>query len=260
MRVLILLCASLPAAHAQQPFLTDDTGVAQTHHLHLELMTEHDWLQKEAYPTLRQNTTRVQLTYGLLDRVEIGFDTPLLSIYNDHRIGTPNAFGFGDLDLQLKCNLRTERPDSRWPAFSLGLFVELPTGNPANQLGSGLADYWLNGIVQKALSDRLTLHLNSGILFSGNTLTGAIGIRSSRGSVFTGSSSLTYKLNDKWLMGAELAGALTNKFDLGKGQLQSLVGATYSFRKAIGLNLALTGGKFEGSPRLGGSVGVSVDF
>jgi hypothetical protein len=260
MRLLVLLLSTGTVAIAQQPFLTDDADTSQLHHFHLELLTEHDLLQRSAYPTVRQNTTRLQLTYGLLERLEIGVDGPLLSIYTAAQCGTSGASGFGDLDLQMKYRLLPEKENSKWPAFTVGIYVEVPTGNPRNQLGSGIADYWLNGIVQKALTPRITYRLNSGILFSGNTLTGAIGIRSSRGLVFTGASSFTAALSKRWLIGGEIAGALTQQFDLGKGQLQVQVGAKFALRKSMALDFAVTGGKFEGSPRLGGAFGISVDF
>jgi len=259
-RLLPLVFGIALAGRAQQPFLTDDADVTDVRHFHLELLTEHDLLQRGAYPVLRQNTTRLQVTYGLLDRLEIGFDDPLLFIYNDRPAGIPNAYGLGDLDLQMKYNLRREQKDSRMPAISLGLYIEVPTGDPANQLGSGIADYWLNTIAQKTITDRITLRVNAGILFSGNTLTGAVGIKSTRGAVFTGASSLTYRLNKRWLLGGEVAGGLTDQFGLGKAQLQTQFGAKYALWKSLGLDFAVTGGKFEGSPRLGGAFGISVDF
>ncbi len=257
---LFLLAVITWTASAQQPFLTDDADVTALRHVHMELLTEHDLLQHSAYPALRQNTTRLQVTYGLLNGMEIGFDDPLLFIYNDDPAGVPNAFGLGDLDLQMKYNLRQERQSSRMPAVSLGLYIELPTGNPANQLGSGIADYWLNAIAQKRINDRITLRVNTGLLFSGNTLTGVIGVKSTRGAVFTGASSVTYQFNRRWLLGGEIAGALTDQFGLGKAQVQTQFGAKYALRKSLGLDFAITGGRFEGSPRVGGAFGISVDF
>ncbi len=257
---LLLALAAAQQAHAQQPFLTDDADTAAKRHFHLEILSELDRLQSLAYPTLRQNTTRIQLTYGLLERLEVGFDGPLLAIYNARGTDTPNAFGFGDLNLQMKYRLHSEGDDSIWPAVTVALYIEVPTGDSSNQLGSGLADYWLNVILQKKLTPRLTAHLNSGLLFSGNTLTGAIGIRGTRGRVYTGASSLTYQLTPKWLIGVEVAGAATQQSSLGKAQLQSQLGAKYMINKVIGLDFALTGGKFEGSPRVGAAFGVSFDF
>jgi len=260
MRLLWLLPFAAIVGSAQQPFLTDDADTAPRRHLHLELLNEYDALQKTSYPALRQNTTRVQLNFGLTNQLEVGLDAPLISIHNATSSGTPDAFGFGDLDLQAKYRIRTERADSNWPSLAVGMYIEVPTGNPRNQLGSGLADYQLNAIVQKKLSSRITYRLNSGMLFSGNTLTGAVGIRSTHGFVFTGSSSLTVRLTERWLVGGDIAGALTQQFDLQKGQLQVLFGGKYALSKSIGLDFAATGGKFEGSPRAGALFGISIDF
>ncbi len=256
----LVLSVCVGTIHAQQPFLTDDTDTAPLHHIHLELLNEFDRLQDSAFPTLRQNTSRFQMTYGLLSNVEIGFDVPLLSIFNSRSADLPDAFGPGDLDLQVKYRVHDEHAGSPLPAATLALYVEAPTGNSKNQLGSGIADYWLNGILQKGLTERLTVRLNSGLLFSGNTLTGAVGIRSPRGRVFTGSSSITYQCRPRLLVGAEIAGAFTQQSDLGKAQVQVLGGGKFLLRKSVGLDFAVTGGKFEGSPRVGGSLGISLDF
>jgi len=37
-------------------------------------------------------------------------------------------------------------------------------------------------------------------------------------------------------------------------------GGKYMLSRSVGLDFAATGGKFEGSPRLGGAFGVSIDF
>lgn len=259
-RTVFAIFAAAAIASAQQPFLTDDADTAPFRHFHVEVLSQFDQLQRLAYPTLHQSTNRVQVTYGLLERLEVGMDGPLLSIFNAANSGLPNALGLGDLDFQAKYRVHTETPGSRWPSFTMGLYIEVPTGDPARQLGSGVADYWLNGILQKRLSTRWTYRLNSGVLFSGNTLTGAIGIQSSRGRVYTGANSLTYQITPKWLIGAELAGAHTEQLNLGKSQLQALFGSKYMVNKVLGLDFALTGGKFEGSPRAGAAFGFSVDF
>jgi hypothetical protein len=246
--------------HAQQPFLTDDADVTSPGAFHLELLTEHDLLQHTAYPHLRQTTTRLQFTYGLSKHLEVGVDGPMIQIVNATASHLDNAFGLGDVDFQAKYCLWAEREGSRRPAISFAFAMELPTGNTTNQLGSGIADYWLNGIVQKSLGARTTLRINTGILFSGNTLTGVIGVQSARGAVFTGGSSITHKLGERWIIGVEIAGALTQQFELGKGQLQVQFGGKFALRKRVSLDYAVTGGRFEGSPRLGGALGLSVDF
>lgn len=49
------------------------------------------------------------MTYGIMHRMEIGFDDPLLFIYNDRKTGIPNAYSVRDLDLQMKYNVRKEQ-------------------------------------------------------------------------------------------------------------------------------------------------------
>jgi hypothetical protein len=91
-------------------------------------------------------------------------------------------------------------------------------------------------------------------------LTGVLGLKATRGVVLTGASSVTYRVNKRWLVGGEVAGPLTSQFDLGKAQLQTQLGAKYALRKSLGLDFAITGGRFEGSPRVGGPFGISADF
>ena len=260
MKFCALLFVLAMDAVAQQPFLTDDADMAAVRHFHLELLAEYDRLPGTSYPVLSQSTNRFQLTYGALNNLEIGVDGPIIAIFNAPEFHSANAMGLGDVNLQLKYRLRKEVSTSAWPAFTIALYVELPTGNPQNQLGSGVADYWLNGIVQKTLTPKLTYRLNTGILFSGNTLTGAIGIRAARGRVYTGASSLTFQSSNRLLLGIEVAGALTQQFELGKAALQTQFGGKYSLTKTIGIDFGITGGKFEGSPRLGALLGLSFDF
>ena len=251
---------SVGTPHVQQVFLTGDADTSAKHYFHLELRNEYDRVQDIFYPMLRQNTSRFQLTFGILNNLEIGFDEPLILIRKDKSMGNPDVLGPGDLNLQVKYRLRDEHPNSRLPAITFGLYIEVPTGNSRNQLGSGIADYWLNVILQKSITKRITIRLNSGILFSGNTLTGAIGIRTTKGRVFTGSSSVTFQWTPRLLIGCEIAGAATQQADLGKAQLQTLGGGTFLLRKGVGLDFAITQGKYEGSPKFGGALGISFDF
>ncbi len=172
MCALVFFLLSIPATtHAQQPFYTDDADVTDKKKLHFQLSNEYDILQRAAYPSLRQNTTVFELDYGLLNGVEIGVDGPLIAISNS-RVTTPKTpFGLGDLDFHIKYNFLKEREGSRLPALSATFNVELPTGNAREQIGSGLTDYFLNGILQKSVSKKTKLRLNGGILFAGNTTT-----------------------------------------------------------------------------------------
>ena len=260
MCALVFFLLSIPATtHAQQPFYTDDADVTDKKKLHFQLSNEYDILQRAAYPSLRQNTTVFELDYGLLNGVEIGVDGPLIAISNS-RVTTPKTpFGLGDLDFHIKYNFLKEREGSRLPALSATFNVELPTGNAREQIGSGLTDYFLNGILQKSVSKKTKLRLNGGILFAGNTTTGEIGIKS-RGKVFVGGASLVKQVTPKLDLGAELTGAVTSSLKLTRGQLQTLIGGNYAVTKKMTFDFGILAGKFAASPRAGVQLGISVDF
>ena len=257
--LLLLLVFGAATIHAQQPFYTDNADVTDKKKFHLQIGNEYDILQRSAYPSLRQNTTVFELDYGLFNGVEIGVDGPLIAISNS-RITTPKSvFGFGDLDFHLKYNFLKEREGSRLPALTATVNVELPTGNASKQLGSGVMDVFLNGILQKSLTKKTMLRLNGGILFSGNTTTGDIGIKT-RGKVFVGGVSLVKQITPKLDLGAELTGAVTSSLKLSRGQLQTLIGGNYALTKKMTFDFGVVGGKFAASPRVGVQLGISVDW
>lgn len=247
------------AVQAQQPFVTDDADVTPKGRFHFEFSNEFDLLQRSAFPNLKQNTADFELDYGVFEGVEIGLAAPLLTIFNGTGTNPKTVTGVGDLNLSVKYNFRKEQENSRVPALTLAFNFELPTGDTERQLGSGLADFSLNGILQKSLNQRTKLRLNGGILFSGNEATGAIGIKS-RGTVYTAGGSLVRQFTPKLQLGVELTGAVTTQFQLGKGQLQTLVGGNYLFRDSLSFDFAILGGKHAASPRVGVQLGVSIDF
>ncbi|HKR62013.1 MAG TPA: hypothetical protein VJS64_20160, partial [Pyrinomonadaceae bacterium] len=128
------------------------------------------------------------------------------------------------------------------------------------QTGSGVTDYWLYGILQKSLTKRTTGRLNGGVLFTGNSATGLVGIRATRGQVFTLNGSLVRVFTPKLTLGIELFGGFTSNAELGRGQLVSQVGASYSVREDLALTFGVLAGRFSGSPSVGVHVGMAYDF
>jgi len=257
--VLLLFVLGATAAKAQQPFSTDNADVTDRNKFHFQLANQFDILQRSAYPSLRQNTTVFELDYGLANGVEIGVDGPLIAISNSKITIPKSVFGFGDLDFHVKYNFLKEREGSHRPALAATINLELPTGDAGKQLGSGVVDVFLNGILQKSLTKKTVARLNGGILFSGNTTTGEIGIKS-RGKVFVGGASLVKQITQKLDLGVELTGALTNSLKLSRGQLQTQFGGNYLFRKNASFDFGIVGGKFAASPRVGVQLGISVDW
>ena len=254
----MLLCSTI--AHSQIPFYTDDADTTGKGKFHLEVYNEHDLLQKTDYPTKRQNTLVFTLDYGLTKRLELGINGPLITLFNARTIEPRRVVGQGDVQFGLKYRLRDEREASRLPALAAVFYIEAPTGSTEKQLGSGLTDYYLYGIAQKTLTKRTTGRVNGGVIFSGNSSTGLVGIRTQRGQVYTGNLSLVRGYTNKLSLGAEVFGAIPSNFTLNRGQLTGQVGGDYSLNNHLTLTFGLLGGRFTASPRAGLHLGFAYDF
>jgi hypothetical protein len=257
----ILLCCALwgtGSVVAQMPFYTDNADVTDPGTLHFEFFNEFDGLQSAQYPDLRQNTFNYKVNYGLPHGLEFDIDAPYLSIYRG--AGSQTSNGPGDTDMGIKWNFRKSTRPLRVPALSTSLYIEFPTGDTSQQLGSGLTDYWLNSIAQEPFTEKTRLNANFGFLFAGNTSTGVLGVQTTRGHVYTGGLSLLHDFNPHLTLGAEAYGAVADNSGLGKDQLQGLAGGWYQVNKRVAITFALLGGSHIASPRIGGQAGFEIDF
>ena len=259
LRLLPLVCVLCicEAMHAQLPFYTDDPAVTEAGKWHFEFFDEYDALQLQ-YPNLRQNTANFKLNYGLPHNLELDVDAPYLGI--QRAAGNEPSDGVGDTNLGIKWNCHRESTGSRLPALGARLYIEVPTGDASQQLGSGLTDYWLNFIGQKSLSQKTRITGNLGVLFAGNTSTGVVGTQNTRGQVYTGGLSMLHDFSSKVTLGGELYGAYAENGNLGRGQLQAMAGGQFSVRDGLQLCFGLLGGKYVASPRLGAQIGFAMDF
>lgn len=253
----LILITSRPL-QAQMPFYTDDTDLTAPGTLHIEAFDEVDALQSTQFPDLRQNTANIKINIGLPRRLELDLDAPYLTIYRAP--GSRISRGVGDTDMGVKWEAHETSPASRLPAFAFSFYVEFPTGNTRQELGSGLTDYWLNSVVQEPLSDHTRINLNLGILFAGNTSTGVVGIETTRGQVFTGGISLLHDVSPILTVGGELYGGIADNNGLHRTQLQAMLGAQFTIRDGMTLCVGLIGGEYAASPRIGGQIGIAVDF
>jgi hypothetical protein len=240
------------------PFYTDDPAVTEQGKWHFELYDEIDGLQSAQYPDLRQNTLNFELNYGLPHDLEFDVDAPYLAIYRAP--GSETSRGVGDVDFGVKWNFHKASPTSHVPALAFSLYVEFPTGDTRQELGSGLTDYWLNWIMQWPLSDRTRLTANLGILFTGNNSTGVVGIQTTHGRVLTGGLSLLHNISPKLTLGGEIYGAVADNSGTQRSQLQGMLGAQFTVRSGMILGVGLLGGKFVASPRIGAQIGIALDF
>jgi hypothetical protein len=200
----------------------------------MEISNQHSWLQRSALPATAQNTTVFQLNYGLTKNFEIGMDGPLIFLYQQQ---TP---GKGDFNVTFKLRLRPEETSSHIPGITLSCAIETPTGSVQKQLGSGIADYGCNTVVQKLIG-LWTLRVNNGAVFSGNTLTGLVGLRA-KGFVYTG------------------GGSVTQGTALGKSTFQTQFGGKFALRDDLSIDFGVLAGWFSGAPRAGLQIGFSKDF
>jgi hypothetical protein len=257
LRHLALLASFARPVACQLPFYTDDPAVTAQGTWHFEFFNEYDVLQLQL-PNVRQNTANGKLNYGLPHNLELDVDYPYLVIFRT--VGNPNAAGGGDFDMGLKWEFHKESASSRLPALGVSFYVEFPTGDAAKQLGSGLHDYWLNGIMQKSLSSSTRINANFGYLFTGNSSTGVLGIESTRGRVFTAGISVLHDFTPRLTLGGEIYGGFAEHGNLGRTQLQVLVGGQYAVRKGLSLTFGVLGGRYVASPRIGLQLGFAIDL
>lgn len=257
---MLWLCMLFSAGplYAQMPFYTDDPSVTEPKKLHAEIFDEFDGLQSSQYPDLRQNTANFKINASPVRGLELDIDAPYLTI--DRAAGTETSRGVGDTNLGVKWNMRETPPNTKLPAFAVSFYVELPTGNAQQELGSGLTDYWLNLIAQQPLSDATRINVNLGLLFAGNTSTGAVGIQTRRGQVYTGGISLLHDATSRLTWGGEVYGGISDGAGSDKTQLQGMLGAQYLIRDGLSLCVGILGGKYGATPQIGGQIGFSIDF
>jgi hypothetical protein len=253
--VLIILCSRL--AFAQQPFYTDDADVTPAGQVHIEAFDEHDWLQRGQAPHIRQNTFNMRIDYGLGKGFELDLDSPFITIANDSTTSLRGAAGIGDTNFGVKYNFHEE--SGRVPALSVAAYIETPTGDPNNGLGSGLTDTWIYAIVQKTVAPGWIARFNGGYLFTGNTSTGVVGITKARGHVATLNASLVRTITRRLDLGAEVASAIAPNSDLQRAQLQFMVGGNYVIHDGFTLDIGILGGRYVASPRLGLQIGFSFN-
>ncbi len=256
LRVGALVLGSSPL-YAQMPFYTDDTALTPTKTLHFEIFDEYDGLQSSQFPDERQNTADFKINLSPFSHLELDVDVPYLAI--QRAAGSSSSYGIGDTNLGAKWNFPA-RSDPRAANFAMSFYMEFPTGNSASGLGSGLTDYWLNLILQKPVSDTTRINANMGLLFAGNTSTGAVGIQTRRGQVYTGGLSMLHDVTPRLTVGGEIYGGVSDGAGADKTQLQGMVGAQIAIHDGLTLCLGILGGKYGATPQVGGQLGIAVDL
>ena len=218
-------------------------------HFNFEYSNYYAVLPRSAAPDHWQDTNNFVIQYGLLGNLELNVDFPIILI-NRYTAGElPDAFGFGDIDFAAKYKFFEEDPRGWRPAFTMSAAVEVPSGDPATQLGSGYTDFVVNTIGQKTVREGTVVHVNVGYQSNGNTLTGAIGIRTP-GKIVSEGLSITTDVTPTLNLGADINGAQIHTAHGHERQLQLTLGGT----QALGPNTSFAFSMFTGwyrSPQWG---------
>lgn len=245
------------SARAQQPFVIDDAEVTAPRHWHVELSNQFDVLRRVARPARWQTVFEAEVDVGVAPRVELAVLVPVIGLMSTFPDGRRLAAGIGDTSFGAKARF-TNDGNARH-ALAGSVTLEIPSGDRDRELGSGLVDYGMNLISQHRLNARWTARLNGGLVLAGNTLSGAVGIKE-RGTVVTGGGSLVTQATPRVQLGAEVAIAWSEKATLGGLSVGAQVGGNVRLREGCTLDVGLSTGWLDASPRVGVQVGLSIDL
>ncbi len=236
---LLWLCRAA-AALAQAPFVTDDAGVTERGRWHFELVDQWAELTPAERPATAQSTTVLNLGFGLAPGVELGCDVPWIAIAG----AGAKASGWGDLDFYVKWHLTDGR--GRRPAWAAVGAFESATGDSTKGLGSGVSDRALGLIAEWSGVAGFDLRSNLGVVFSGNSLTGEVGLRT-RGRIWTANLSATREL-EHWALGIELTGARGERDSAEAREARLQAGARWSLGAGRTLAASVQRGWFATPP------------
>ena len=143
-RLTILALALAATAHAGPPFVTDDPEPVDFRHWEVYLATQ----QARNGDGWAGTAPHIEINYGVVPDVQLHLIAPFSYT---RPVGGPTTYGFGDMELGIKYRFIHET-DTR-PMVGIFPLVELPTGNSAQGLGNGKAQFFLPVWFQKKFGD-----------------------------------------------------------------------------------------------------------
>jgi len=167
----ILLYALAPlSARAAHPLITEDTGTQGRDNFQAELTNEQFTIEEDAGKQ-KLALTKLTLTYGVVDSVDMIVSVPYLKLGASESNGTPGTQGMGDLGLDVKWRFYEEGKLS--VAIKSGL--TFPTGDDVLNLGAG-RHTWSAYIVSSYVLDQWAFHLHLGHFHFSNELNSRVNI------------------------------------------------------------------------------------
>jgi hypothetical protein len=126
---------------AGPPFVTDDPETVEYQHWEVYLAAQYKHDRDEDSSTL----PHLEVNYGLIPNVQIHLIAPLVYVKPE---GETSQYGYGDTELGVK--FRFIQETDYIPQVGIFPMVEFPTGNSADGLGNGKAQYFLPIWLQKS--------------------------------------------------------------------------------------------------------------
>ena len=168
---MILLYALAPlSARAAHPLITEDTGTQGRDNFQAELTNEQFTIEEDAGKQ-KLALTKLTLTYGVVDSVDMIVSVPYLKLGASESNGTPGTQGMGDLGLDVKWRFYEEGKLS--VAIKSGL--TFPTGDDVLNLGAG-RHTWSAYIVSSYVLEQWAFHLHLGHFHFSNELNSRVNI------------------------------------------------------------------------------------
>jgi hypothetical protein len=177
----LLPCAPLQAAH---PLITEDTGTQGQGNFQAEFTNEQFTIQGEGTDQ-KLALTRLTLSYGVVDSVDMVVSVPYLKLGAVASDGTPGTQGMGDLGLDVKWRFYEQGNLS--VALKSGL--TFPTGDDVLNLGAG-RQTWSAYVVSSYALEQWAFHLHLGYLHFSNDFNDKV-------NIWHASAAVVRKLNDE---------------------------------------------------------------
>jgi hypothetical protein len=245
-RILRVFCPSLlffaSLAFAARPLTTDDAYTVEKGKFQLEAgfdFARHGNHDKEYFPSLT-------LTYGLLERMDIGIGSGYLFI---NPAEGDKVNGFSDTPLKIKYRFLDQKD---WiPSFAVSSTPIIPTANRSKGLGLGKVDFNLNTLFTWNLSKRWQLYTNLGYTFTGENHVN---------DEFNYSIAGQFVLSDDWALVGEIVGV--NNFNGNKNDdpISGLAGTQYMLSDSFILDIGVGIGISKAAPDYRITTGFTLFF
>ena len=226
----ILILRAVPAFGAH-PLFTDDTITQGKGKTQVETSFLYDSDDDNGTKT-EISRPKVQLTYGLLDPLDVILEIPYLFLQQTQGGVTTSNDGIGDITLSLKWRFYGEK--EKGLQFAIKPSVTFPTGDEAKGLGFGREAYGIT-FISTFEREEWCVSANLGYLYN------EYGLQSNRDAyrkdIWSASLSGQYEFFEKlWLVG-EL-GLLTNPYVMSDTLPAFInVGVIYELTKNVDLDI-----------------------